>query len=199
MERMGRARGRESALKAASFLKVPQFMPWVGQEEYAALSSCFEINWITEGPKSEEFRKKLLEITGAKYGVLAPNGTLALYLALRSAGIGPGDEVIVPDFTFMGSASSVEMAGARPIFVDVNRRNFQIDLSQADHLVTEKTRGIMPVHIYGTAADMDHVDGIFPPPWSSGDRGRSPGPGRALERETRGDFRKNWSFLVFRR
>ena len=132
-------------------------MPWVGQEEYEALSSCFQINWITEGPKSEEFRLKILEITGAKYGVLAPNGTLALYLALRSAGIGPGDEVIVPDFTFMGSASSVEMAGARPVFVDVNRRNFQIDLSNADHLVTEKTRGIMPVHIYGTSADMDHV------------------------------------------
>jgi len=138
-------------------MKVPQFMPWVGQEEYEALESCFKSNWITEGPKSEEFRLKILDLTGAKYGVLAPNGTLALYLALRSAGIGPGDEVLVPDFTFMASASAVEMVGGRPVFVDVNRRNFQIDLSGADRLVTTKTKAVLPVHIYGSVADMDRV------------------------------------------
>jgi perosamine synthetase len=134
-------------------------MPWVGHEEYAALASCFENNWITEGPKSEAFRRAILEMIGARYGVLAPNGTLALYLALRAAGVGPGDEVLVPDFTFFASASSVEMVGARPVFVDVNRRNFQIDLDggDADRLVGPKTKAIMPVHIYGTVADMDQV------------------------------------------
>ena len=80
-------------------MRVPQFMPYVGMEEYEAIKSCFEDNWITEGPKAAEFSGKLLEIIGSKYGVFAPNGTLSLYLALRAMGIGPGDEVIVPDFT----------------------------------------------------------------------------------------------------
>lgn len=138
-------------------MKVPQLSPWVGEEEYKAISSCFEENWITEGPKSKEFVEKILDMTGAKYGVLAPNGTLALYLALRSVGIGPGDEVLVPDFTFMGSATSIEMTGATPVFVDVNKKNFQVDISSASNALTKKTKAIMPVHIYGTICNMDEV------------------------------------------
>ncbi len=138
-------------------MKIAQFLPWIGKDEYDATASCFEKNWITEGPKAKEFEEKLLELTGARFGIFAPNGTLALYLGLRALGIGPGDEVIVPDFTFIGSATSVEMTGARPVFVDVNRRNFQIDLTNADAIVTEKTKAIMPVHIYGTIADMGAV------------------------------------------
>lgn len=138
-------------------MKVPQFMPWVGQEEYKAIASCFEKNWITEGPKAKELSEKLLELIGAKYGIFAPNGTLALYLGLKSMGIGPEDEVIVPDFTFIASANAVQMVGAKPIFVDVNSRNFQMDLSQADHLINVHTKAIMPVHIYGTIADMDTI------------------------------------------
>ncbi len=138
-------------------MNVPQFHPWIGQEEYKALESCFTDAWITEGPKTKEFSEKLLDMMGAKYGVFAPNGTLALYLALRSIGVGEGDEVIVPDFTFIGSATSVEMVGAKPVFVDVNRDNFQIELENADHLVTSRTKAIMPVHIYGTSANMDQV------------------------------------------
>ncbi len=138
-------------------MKVPQLSPWIGKEEYRAIKTCFDNNWITEGPLVKEFEKKLLYLTGAKYGVFAPNGTLALYLGLRALGIGPGDEVIIPSFTFIASATSVEMTGAKPVFVDVNRKNFQINLSNADHLVNKKTKAIMPVHIYGTVSDMDQV------------------------------------------
>lgn len=138
-------------------MKVPQLSPWIGKEEYRAIEDCFTNNWITEGPKSKEFSQKLLELTGAKYGVFAPNGTLALYLGLRAMGVGVGDEVIVPDFTFIASATSIEMTGATPVFVDVNRRNFQIDLSKAENLLTKKTKALMPVHIYGTVCDMDAV------------------------------------------
>ena len=139
-------------------MKVPQFLPWVGEEEYRALADCFQRNWITEGPKAKEFQEKLLHLVGAPYGVFAPNGTLALYLGLRALGIGPGDEVIVPDFTFIASANAVEMAGAAPVFIDVNRSNFQIDMSRADRLITPQTKAIMPVHIYGTAADMGQIN-----------------------------------------
>jgi perosamine synthetase len=138
-------------------MKIPQFLPWVGQEEYESIGPCFDANWITEGPKSQEFVRQLLELTGARYGVLAPNGTLALYLALKAAGIQPGDEVIVPDFTFIATANAVEMVGAIPVFADVNRKNFQIDLDAAAKVLTPKTKGIMPVHVYGTAANMEHV------------------------------------------
>ena len=96
-------------------MKVPQFEPFIGMEEYKAIEDCFRTNWITEGPKEKEFNKKLCNLIGVEYGVFAPNGTLAIYLALRSLDIGPGDEVIVPDFTFLASASAVEMAGATPV------------------------------------------------------------------------------------
>lgn len=138
-------------------MKIPQFLPWVGKEEYASIESCFDINWITEGPLAKEFNERLLELTGAKFGVFAPNGTLAIYLALRAVDIGPGDEVIVPDFTFIGSANAVEMTGATPVFCDVNRVNFQIDVASAEKKITPHTKAVMPVHIYGTTADMDSV------------------------------------------
>ena len=138
-------------------MKIPQFSPWVGKEEFQAIAKCIKSNWITEGPRSKEFSEKLLALIGSRFGVFAPNGTLALYLALRAVGIKAGDEVLVPDFTFIASATSVEMVGARPVFVDVNRRNFQIDLTNADKLVTEKTKAIMPVHIYGTVCKMDNI------------------------------------------
>jgi perosamine synthetase len=138
-------------------MKVPQFQPWIGEDEYKAIKSCFDSNWITEGPKTKEFVKRMLLLTGAEYGVMAPTGTLGLYLALKGAGIGPGDEVIVPDFTFLASASAVEMTGAVPVFCDVTPYNFQIDVSSAQEKITQKTKAIMPVHIYGMSANMERV------------------------------------------
>jgi len=138
-------------------MKIPQFSPWIGKEEIRAITECINNNWITEGPISKRFSGELLKLIGSKYGVFAPNGTLALYLGLRAIGIDRGDEILVPDFTFIASATSIEMVGARPVFVDVNRKNFQIDLTNADILVTEKTKAIMPVHIYGTVCNMDNI------------------------------------------
>lgn len=137
-------------------MKVPQFMPWVGEDEYQAIKKCFDDNWITEGPLAKEFSQKLCDLIGAKYGVFAPNGTLAIYLALRALNVGPGDEVIVPDFTFIASASAVEMVGATPVFCDINK-DLQINIADCARLVTNKTKAIMPVHIYGFAANMDEV------------------------------------------
>tara|TARA_R110000851_G_scaffold184305_1_gene333679 strand:+ start:163 stop:1269 length:1107 start_codon:yes stop_codon:yes gene_type:complete len=138
-------------------MKVPQFMPWIGNDEYAAIKACFDDNWITEGPRAKEFNQKLCDLIGVKYGVFAPNGTLAIYLALRSLNIGPGDEVIVPDFTFLASASAVEMVGATPVFCDINKNDLQIDVSDCTRLLTKKTKAIMPVHIYGLSANMGEV------------------------------------------
>ncbi len=138
-------------------MKVPQHEPWLGQEEYAAIKDCFDTNWVTEGPKSNAFMEEMRALTGAKHCVLAPNGTLALYLALRALGIGPGDEVIVPDFTFIASATSVEMTGATPIFCDINEGDLHLSLEDAERVITPRTKAIMPVHIYGCAIDMEPV------------------------------------------
>lgn len=138
-------------------IKVCQSKPYVDLKDYEFLKSSFEDNWITEGPKSKEFIEKICKITGTKYGVLAPNGTLALYLALRALGIGPGDKVIVPNFTFIASANAVEMTGATPLFVDIDINNLQINLSKCYSLLKRGPKAIMPVPLFGLAPDMNEI------------------------------------------
>lgn len=138
-------------------MDVPQVQPWIGADEYEAVRACFDDNWITEGPKAGEFRAELLKLTGAKFGEFAPNGTLAIYMALRAAGIGPGDEVIVPDFTFIATANAVVMSGATPVFVDVTPGNFQIDVNQCADALGPNSKAIMPAHMYGMISNMTDV------------------------------------------
>ena len=129
-------------------------MAW-GQEK-ALVDAVLDDNWLTEGPRSREFASRLMSLTGAPYGVFAPNGTLALALGLMALGIRANDEVIVPNSTFVGSATSVLLAGGKPV-VDVDEKTLQIDTSQAEQVVTTNTAAIMPVHLMGTTADMDGV------------------------------------------
>ena len=138
-------------------MKVPQFVPFLDNKEYKSIKDCFDTNWFTEGPKSKEFVQKLLDLTGAKYGVLVPNGTLSLYLGLKAMGIGPGDEVLVPDFTFIASATSVHMAGATPVFVDCDKETLQMSVENCDKKITKNTKAIMPAHMYGMACDMTKI------------------------------------------
>lgn len=134
--------------------KVLQFAPFVGAEEYEAIRDCFDANWLTEGPKSKIFVASLCELMGVKHASLAPNGTLAIYLALRAMNIGPGDEVIVPAFTFLGSASAVEMVKATPVFCDIDPDTLQAHAEHFRARLTPRTKVIMPVHIYGMTCDM---------------------------------------------
>tara|TARA_R110000824_G_scaffold395454_1_gene596100 strand:- start:2365 stop:3465 length:1101 start_codon:yes stop_codon:yes gene_type:complete len=138
-------------------MKIPQMFPFIGMDEYDSMKECFETNWLTEGPKSKQFVSELCSLVGSKYGVLAPNGTLALYLGLRSLGIGEGDEVIVPNFTFIASATAVSMAGAKPVFVDIEPESLQIDVQACERVLSSATKAIMPVHIYGASCDMTQV------------------------------------------
>jgi len=137
--------------------KVPQLEPYVGREELENLKKVIDEKWITEGPFSKEFLEIIKEFTRAKYAVLANNGTLALFLGLLSLDIGKGDEVIVPDFTFIASGNSVAFTGAKPVFVDINEDSLNIDTEKIEDAITEKTKAIMPVHIYGQSADMDPI------------------------------------------
>lgn len=131
-------------------ITVPQFRSFVDQDDFRAIEAVFANNYIAEGPFAKQFHQKLLEITGAPYGVFACNGTLAIYLALKGLGVQPGDEFIVQDITFIASANGVEMAGCKPVFADI--KSFDdpsIDLTRIQ--LTPKTKGIVIAHLYGTA------------------------------------------------
>jgi perosamine synthetase len=136
---------------------IPQFAPFVDAREYEALRACFDANWLTEGAQAREFLTRLGERIGFARGCLAPNGTLALYLGLRALGIGPGDDVVVPDFTFFGSASAVEMTGATPVFCDVDPETLQAGAPHFEAALTPRTRALMPVHIYGMTCPIDGI------------------------------------------
>ena len=136
---------------------IPQVRPWLGDAERDAVAASLASGWITEGPETEAFGAELRAKMGARHGVFAPNGTLALALGLMALGIGPGDEVLIPDTTFVGSATSVVMVGATPVFVEVEAETFQIDVELARAFVTARTRAVMPVHLYGALCDMDAV------------------------------------------
>lgn len=137
--------------------KITQIHPYFTQDEINEVTDSLRAGWVTEGPKSKKFIEKILALTGAKYGVLVPNGTLALYVAMMVLGIKKGDEVIVPDFTFMACANAVQLTGAKPVFVDVSLRDLNIDPTLIKKYISSKTKAIMPVHMYGQAADMDNV------------------------------------------
>jgi len=138
-------------------MRVPQLIPYVGAEELTNLEAAIKNKWLTEGPFSDHFLNLIKDFTGAKYAVLASNGTLALFLSLKAIGIKRDDEVIVPDFTFIASATSIVFAGASPVFVDVDERSLNIDVSKIEDAITEQTKAIMPVHLYGQSADMDPI------------------------------------------
>ena len=136
---------------------IPLFEPWLGEEELNQIKEVIESKWIAEGPKVREFEEKVASICEVKYAVAVSNGTTALYVGLKALGIGEGDEVVVPDLTFIASANAVKLTGATPVFVDVDEKTLNIEPEATEKAVTERTKAIMPVHLYGQAADMDEV------------------------------------------
>ncbi len=115
-----------------------------------------KVNYWT-GPKGMEFEKKFAQWQGSKFAISVGTGTAALHVSLTSLGIGPGDEVIVPSYTFIATSFSVVQAGAVPRFADVNLEDHCISVESAEKLVNERTRAIIPVHLYGNVCDMDKI------------------------------------------
>ena len=115
-----------------------------------------KVNYWT-GPKGMEFEKKFAEWQGSKYAISVSTGTAALHVALAALGIGPGDEVIVPSYTFIATGFSVVQAGAVPRFADVNIDDHCISVESAEKLVTKRTKAIMPVNLYGNVCDYDKI------------------------------------------
>ncbi|PKG33100.1 MAG: aminotransferase DegT [Methanoregula sp.] len=134
--------------------------PSVGREEIAAVTAVLESGMLAAGSRVAEFEREFADNCGASYAVAVNNGTAALHAALLAAGIGPGDEVIVPDFTFYATASSVLMCGATPVFADVDERTFNISPQEIEKRVTTKTKAVIAVHLFGLPFDVPAVQEI---------------------------------------
>ena len=125
----------------------------------AALGVLSSANYIM-GKTVTDFEKEFADFVGVKHAISVGNGTDALVLALKSMGIGEGDEVITTPFTFFATAEAISAVGATPVFVDVNKETFNIDVTKIEEKITSKTKAIMPVHIFGQSADMDEINEI---------------------------------------
>lgn len=138
--------------------RIPVSEPCLGGNEEKYVLECMRSSWISSlGRFIPQFEEGFARFCGSKHGVAVMNGTAALQLALAALGIKGGDEVIVPDLTFVATANAVRYMGAKPVFVDSEPATWSIDPARAEAAVTKKTKAIIPVHLYGHPCDMDAI------------------------------------------
>lgn len=140
--------------------KIPWTAPSLGTKEQAYVLDALTSTWISGGPYVERFEKEFLRLNGAEYGLAVSNGTTALQLALLALDVGPGDEVIVPGFTFVAPGNMVIAAGATPVFVDIDPETWCIDPAAVERAITPKTKAIIAVHVYGNVCAMDELSAM---------------------------------------
>ncbi len=136
---------------------IPMAKPVMEQEEKEAVLRVMDSGMLAHGPEVEAFEKEFAEYCGTKYAASCSSGTSAIHLALAALGIKPGDEVITTSFSFIASATPILFQGATPVFVDIDPKTFNIDPEKLKEAITEKTKAIIPVHLYGQCADMDKI------------------------------------------
>ena len=146
-------------------MKIAINTPILGKEEISAVTSVLKDGVLTSSSKQAEkhvqiFEKLASSFVKSKYAIAVNSGTSALQAALHALDIKQGDEVIVPSFTFVASANAIVSTGAKPIFVDIQRKNYTIDLDDLQKKITKKTRAIIPVHLYGNIADVERLSEI---------------------------------------
>lgn len=142
----------------ARYRRIPVLEPAIGEQETTYVVECLKSGWISSrGRFVTEFEHGFAAYLGVRDAVAVSSGTAALHLALTALGVGPGDEVIVPDLTFAATANAVLHAGATPVLADVDPDTWNIDPDAAEAVATSRTRAIIPVHLYGLPADMDRL------------------------------------------
>ncbi len=139
---------------------IPIAKPIITDDEIDEVVKVLRSGFIAQGPKVAEFEEKFAEYLGVKYAVAVSSGTTALHLALLAAGIGPNDEVITTPFTFAATGNSVLHVGAKPVFIDIDNRTYNLNPENIENAITDKTKAVMPVHLYGQPAEMDTIKQI---------------------------------------
>ena len=137
-------------------------LPVTGEAEWQSVKESIMSGWLTQGPKVRKFEENFAEKHGVNHALAVTSCTTGLHLALAAMGVGAGDEVIVPAFTWIATANVVLYCGATPVFVDVSTRTFNMDPEQVASKVTDKTKAIIPVHLFGLCADMDAIKSAIP-------------------------------------
>ncbi len=132
--------------------------PHMTRHEFRSMLDAFISGWISsKGPYVQKFEQEFRSFVGVRHGVAVSNGTVALHLALVALGVGPGDEVIVPDLTFAATINAVLYCGATPVIVDVDRETWCMTLASVEHACTAQTKAIIPVHLYGRPAEIGPI------------------------------------------
>ena len=138
----------------AAIANIPITKTVFGEEEMRAVRKPLETGWVVQGPYVAEFERKFSAYTGARFSVATSSCTTALHLAVAMLDLKPGDEVIVPAFTWVATANVVEYMGAKPIFCDIDLATFNINTDQVEELISPRTVGLIPVHLFGLCANM---------------------------------------------
>jgi len=139
---------------------IPIARPQMGEEEQHGVLEAMASGSLAQGPRVRELEERFAAYIGVAHAVATSSGTTALHLALLGHGIGEGDEVVTVPFTFIASANSIVYTGARPVFVDIDERDFTMDVAQVEAAITTRTRAIMPVSLYGQPAEMVGISEI---------------------------------------
>lgn len=136
---------------------LPYALPLIEEDEINEMIDTLKSGWISKGPKTIDFEKKMAKFFGVKHAIATNSATAALHLALLSAGVGEGDEVITTPMTFAATANTIIHVGAKPVFVDIDPDTYCIDANKIEEKITSKTKAIVPVHYSGQACDMDKI------------------------------------------
>jgi perosamine synthetase len=146
------------AQKLLASQEIPLYRPDLSGNEKKYVVDCLDSTWISSnGEYVGKFEEALARITGAPHAIVVCNGTVALHLAAHCLGIGPGDEVIVPTFTYIASVNAIAQTGATPIFAESRESDWLIDPTKIEALITPRTKAILPVHLYGAVCDMPAI------------------------------------------
>ena len=137
--------------------KISQVSPWIDKKDINYVTASLKTCWVTEGKYALNFKKKIKKITKSKYAVLAPNGTLGLYLGILGLNLPKNSEIILPSFSFYASATSILFANLRPVFADVDVNTYCLDPKKIERLINKNTSAIMIAHIYGQSANMGEI------------------------------------------
>ena len=143
-----------------SSINVPFFLPHITKEDKRFVNDALNSALLTDGPKLRQFESAFAKFTGTKYAVGVSNGTSALHLALKAIGVGKGDEVIIPDVTFVATASAVLIIGATPVLADISSEDMNISVDSIQRCITKKTKAILPVHFAGKICDINRIKKI---------------------------------------